>query len=134
MKLPLRIRAHLMHGSLVPRVHTPNGISIDSAILAQLKVVTNRSTHRPCYMCNNRLHLCTVCMQCGLIRRTLTLNPDFEQCFSRSPSISRGHVYCKESSPLKYATLELGFVVSGSKHSVSPITKTPRVVGDMCTV
>jgi len=28
------------------RVHTPNGISVDSVVLAQLTLVTNRQTHR----------------------------------------------------------------------------------------
>ena len=41
----------------LPRVHIPNGISIDSSIFAQLTLVTNRHTHRPHYMCNNRRHL-----------------------------------------------------------------------------
>ena len=33
----------------VLRVDSPNGISIGSAILAQLALVTNRQTDRPCY-------------------------------------------------------------------------------------
>jgi len=36
----------------------PNGISVGSTSLAQLMLVTSRqTTHRPCYICNNRLHL-----------------------------------------------------------------------------
>jgi len=39
-----------------PRVHIPNGISIGSAVLAQLTVMTNGHTDvdRPRYMCSNR--------------------------------------------------------------------------------
>ena len=50
------------------RVHIPNGISIGSAILAQLMVFTNRqSTQRPRCICSNKPHLCTACIRCGLI-------------------------------------------------------------------
>jgi len=40
-----------------PRVYTPNGSSIGSSVLAQLTVVTNRQTHRPRNISNNRPHL-----------------------------------------------------------------------------
>jgi len=36
-----------MHGSFVPRVHIPNGITIGSAIFVGLTVVSDRQTDRP---------------------------------------------------------------------------------------
>ena len=36
---------------------TTNGISIGSAVLAQLMVVTNRERPRPRYICSSRPHL-----------------------------------------------------------------------------
>jgi len=65
------IRAHTQY--VIPRVHqvhaydTPNGISIGSSVFVGFAVVTNRQTHRPRYVCNNRPHLWTACMQWGLI-------------------------------------------------------------------
>ena len=55
---------------LSPYDHTTNSISIGSAILAQLMVVVNRhtdcDTDTPHYISIERLHLYTLCMQCGL--------------------------------------------------------------------
>ena len=52
------------------RVHIPNVLSISSAILAQLMVMSNRQTDRqtngPRHISNNRPHFCTPCMRCGL--------------------------------------------------------------------
>ena len=48
------------------QVHNPNGILTGSAVSEGLTVVSNRHTHRLYYICSNRLHLCTRCMQCGL--------------------------------------------------------------------
>ena len=39
------------------RVHTPNGISIGSAVSAQLMVVTNRQTHKPRCTCSDMPYL-----------------------------------------------------------------------------
>ena len=50
---PWSIRAPL---NTLPWAHLnphPNGVSIGSAVLAQLTVVTNRNTHRPRYICSN---------------------------------------------------------------------------------
>ena len=41
----------------VTQVHIPYSISIGSAVLAQLMLVTNRQTHWPRYNGNNRPHL-----------------------------------------------------------------------------
>ena len=45
-----------------------NDTSVCSAVLIQLTVVSNRrtQTHRPRYISNNRPHLCSICMWCGL--------------------------------------------------------------------
>ena len=48
------------------QIHNPNITSISSALSAGLTVVTNMHTHRPHYICNNRLYL-MLCMQCSLI-------------------------------------------------------------------
>jgi len=48
------------------RVHTPNGISVGSAVFARLTIVTDRPTDRPRYSVrNNRPHLYVV-VRCGL--------------------------------------------------------------------
>ena len=60
---------HLIRGALGPLKSTTQMIlqSIDSAILAGLTIVTDQPTDRPRYLvCNNRLHLRTLVLQCGL--------------------------------------------------------------------
>ena len=56
------------------RVHIPNGISIGSAVLAQLMVLCptdthtdSTQTHRPRNSSNSKPHLCSLCMRRGLI-------------------------------------------------------------------
>jgi len=64
-----------LYGLLGPPDSTPNGTSIGSSVFCMSQVVTNRHADRPrpCCMCNNRLQLCTACMQCGLIMSIVLL-------------------------------------------------------------
>ena len=48
------------------RVHTPYGTTIGSSISVGLTVNCDQQTYRPRYICN-KPHLCTTCVQCGLI-------------------------------------------------------------------
>jgi len=58
------------------QVYIQNGISISLAVLAQLVVMSNRHTHTQTRnINNNRPHLCTLCMQCGLIMALEFLYP-----------------------------------------------------------
>jgi len=50
---------HLIHGSLAPRVHNPNGMLIGSAVFACLMIVTDRPTEdRPWYSSVTIGHIC----------------------------------------------------------------------------
>jgi len=49
------------------RVHNPNGLPIGPAAFVGLTVVSNRQTHRPCYICSKRPRVCTWYMWIGLI-------------------------------------------------------------------
>ena len=52
---------HHIHGSLVPRVYTPNGTLISSIIFEGLTVVTNRQSYRPWNISDTRqlfIHCC----------------------------------------------------------------------------
>ena len=57
------------------RVHNPHGISIDSAVLAQLTVMSSRQrdrhsdrhAHRSRNIGNSKSHHGTSCLRCGLI-------------------------------------------------------------------
>jgi len=55
-------------------VHIANGTSISSAIFVGLRVVRDRQTDKPCYICSNRPHLCTPCMQSGLMIWIISAN------------------------------------------------------------
>jgi len=47
------------------RAHNPNGISIGSAVFAEITIVTDRQTDRPRYsFCNNRPHLRSTAIWC----------------------------------------------------------------------
>ena len=70
--VPVRDRdpyIHIIHVSLDHMSQPPNGVSIGSAVVAQLTRVlsTHRHTdHATCGICSNRPHLCTACRRCGL--------------------------------------------------------------------
>jgi len=59
---------HLIHASLDPPESIPKWHLDWFSCFVGLIAVTNRctNTHRPRYIYSNRLHLCTLCMECGL--------------------------------------------------------------------
>jgi len=50
-----------------PNPYPQNGISVGSAVLAQLVVVCDKQKEHAAYEAVAASHLCTTCMRCGLI-------------------------------------------------------------------
>ena len=93
----------------ISSVVTRNGTMIGSAILTQLTVVTNRHTHRPRNISNNRPHLLIVRVWCGLTTVPPSIQwvahavaftgpfVQFTQCSNHSLTHSPGWLWCQYS-------------------------------------
>jgi len=101
---------------------TPNGISIGSAVFAQLFRVTNTQTdrhthtdHATCEVCSNKSHLRTACRRCGLIMvlEKCKISPSADVTYASDYLVSLGRECGKNPDhssnkpiPLRYLFLE----------------------------
>ena len=75
IRITIISQLYVLHGHRrsITRYTSVHGISIGSAVFAELTVVTGRQTDRPCYSVgSNRPHL-RIVLRCGLVTTTLSV-------------------------------------------------------------
>ena len=84
--LPWGIRASTQYSSLGPPDCTSQAASrsVHLFFYGSRSCPTDRQTHRPRYIANNRPHLCTTCMWCGIIITRSHVGVDVCGILSRS--------------------------------------------------
>ena len=125
---------HLTHSFLVVGltwVHAPNGISIGSAVLALLMVVTNRQTYTPRCFCSNATHL-MLCIATRPNNAVPCRYADSCCCFLKRPCVVR-HVTARyKLSDYYYYYSNRHLCSNGRFWGKSGLAGSPQFLSHLC--